>query len=124
MNLKRQHAYVLALTGYFGLFAVLMAWITWLSPPERFPIALILLIVVGPLLLPMRGLLHGRVYTFQWSTFLALFYCMLASSEVWVNAEDRLLVVDDVFDTGHTIAAVIDHLRRHGQGQQTKKANK
>ena len=91
MNLKRQHAYVLALTGYFGLFAVLMAWITWLSPPERFPIALILLIVVGPLLLPMRGLLHGRVYTFQWSTFLALFYCMLASSEVWVNTEDRLL---------------------------------
>lgn len=29
-----------------------------------------------------------------------------------VTCEDRLLVVDDVFDTGQTIEAVIDHLRR------------
>lgn len=28
-----------------------------------------------------------------------------------VREEDRLLIVDDVFDTGHTIAAVIRHLR-------------
>ena len=28
-----------------------------------------------------------------------------------VNAEDKLLGVDDVFDTGHTIAAVSAHLR-------------
>lgn len=28
-----------------------------------------------------------------------------------MNAEDRLLVVDDVFDTGHTIAAVVARLR-------------
>ena len=27
-----------------------------------------------------------------------------------VTHEDRLLIVDDVFDTGHTISAVIDHL--------------
>ena len=29
-----------------------------------------------------------------------------------VNAEDSLLLVDDVFDTGFTIQAVIDKLRR------------
>lgn len=29
-----------------------------------------------------------------------------------VTYEDRLLVVDDVFDTGHTIEAVIEHLRQ------------
>ena len=28
-----------------------------------------------------------------------------------VRHEDRLLIVDDVFDTGHTIAAVISHLK-------------
>lgn len=28
-----------------------------------------------------------------------------------VQYHDRLLIVDDVFDTGHTIAAVIEHLR-------------
>jgi len=29
-----------------------------------------------------------------------------------IRHEDRLLIVDDVFDTGHTIEAVIDDLRR------------
>lgn len=28
-----------------------------------------------------------------------------------VTSEDRLLVVDDVFDTGHTVEALINHLR-------------
>ena len=28
-----------------------------------------------------------------------------------INHDDRLLIVDDVFDTGHTISAVISHLR-------------
>ncbi len=28
-----------------------------------------------------------------------------------IRHEDNLLIVDDVFDTGHTIAAVIDHLQ-------------
>jgi len=28
-----------------------------------------------------------------------------------ITHEDRLLIVDDVFDTGHTIEALIDHLR-------------
>lgn len=28
-----------------------------------------------------------------------------------LTAEDRLLIVDDVFDTGHTIAAIIEQLR-------------
>lgn len=28
-----------------------------------------------------------------------------------INHEDRLLIVDDVFDTGHTIDAVINHMR-------------
>jgi hypothetical protein len=29
-----------------------------------------------------------------------------------VTFEDRLLIVDDVFDTGHTVAALIEHLRQ------------
>ena len=36
--------------------------------------ALVLLVLVVPLLFPLRGLLHGRKYTFAWSCFLALLY--------------------------------------------------
>ncbi len=63
-----------ALTGYLGLFGVLLLWFSWLEPPTRMPVSLILILLVGPLLLPLRGLLHGRLYTHAWASFLALFY--------------------------------------------------
>lgn len=62
------------LTGYFGLFGLLLLWFAVLEPPSRLPVALALLLWAGPLLFPLRGLLHGRPYTHAWVSFLALFY--------------------------------------------------
>ena len=64
---------ITTLVGYFGLFFLLMAWTAWLSPPAM-PVTLVLLLLVGPLLFPLRGILHGRPYTHVWTSFLALFY--------------------------------------------------
>ena len=69
-----QFWYAVALTGYFGLFGLLLLWFSWLEPPRQLPVALGLILLVGPLLLPLRGLLHGRAYTHAWASFLALFY--------------------------------------------------
>ena len=66
--------WMVALSGYFGLFGLLLLWVAWLEPLSRSPVALALLLWVGPLLFPVRGLLHGRPYTHAWSSFLALFY--------------------------------------------------
>jgi uncharacterized membrane protein len=63
-----------ALSGYFGLFGLLLLWFAWLEPPSRLPVAWALLLWVGPLLFPVRGLLHSRPYTHAWASFLALFY--------------------------------------------------
>ena len=64
---------VLALVGYFGTMAFLMLWIIKLAPPQ-IPKSIVLAISLLPLLLPLRGMLHGRVYTHSWSGFLALPY--------------------------------------------------
>lgn len=66
--------YCVALTGHFGLFGLLLLWLTWLEPSPQLPVSLALILLVGPLLLPLRGLLHGRPYTHAWTSFLALFY--------------------------------------------------
>jgi uncharacterized membrane protein len=60
--------------AYLALLALLLLWLTWLAPPSPEAISLTLLLVVGPLLLPLRGLLHGRRYTVAWSTLLILLY--------------------------------------------------
>ena len=62
------------LIGYFGLLFVLMARLTVLAPPELVPVSVALLLLVGPLLFPLRGILHARPYTHAWASFMALFY--------------------------------------------------
>lgn len=64
---------VLALAGFFGTMAFLMLWIIKLAPPQ-IPKSIALAIGLLPLLLPLRGMIHGRVYTHSWAGFLALPY--------------------------------------------------
>ena len=64
-----------AIAGHLGLIALLVAWLTWLAPPaESGYVAPLLVLLVGPLALGLRGILHGRRYTCAWTSLLALGY--------------------------------------------------
>ncbi len=65
------------LIGYFGLLIVLLNWFVWIAPPSRVPRSFLLIVLLVPLLVPLRGLLHARRYTHQWVSFLSLFYFMV-----------------------------------------------
>ncbi len=73
----RRLTYGMTLTGYFSLITVLLVWNAWLQPPAQLPRALVLIVLLAPLMFPLRGLLHGRAYTHAWAAFLALFYFVL-----------------------------------------------
>jgi uncharacterized membrane protein len=96
VRIDSRTAYLGTLTGYFGLLFLMLLWLGWLSPPERFPIAMALLLMCGPLLLPLRGLLHGRSYTFAWSSFLALFYLLHGIVEAYSTPADRLYALLEI----------------------------
>ncbi|TCO81088.1 putative membrane protein [Plasticicumulans lactativorans] len=81
----------LVLTAWFGLFAFWFARIVWLAPNPLYPVVFLLLLEVGPLLFPLRGLLHGRPYTHAWTAFLALYYVVLAIDDLAGGATDRRL---------------------------------
>jgi len=83
--------YGLCLSGYLGTLTVLMAWYTWLAPSQYFPVALVLLVLVAPLLFPLRGILHARRYTVAWSCFLALLYFTHGVMAAWSDAAARYL---------------------------------
>lgn len=80
----------MALAGFFGLFALLMLWHTVLAPSTHFPVALVLLITVTPLLLPMRGLLDHNRKSCAWAAYISLIYFMHGSAEAYANADERL----------------------------------
>jgi len=108
-------AYRVALGGYFGLFLLLMAWTTWLAPPQHFPVALVLLLLVGPLLFPLRGLLHGRPYTFAWTSFLALAYFVHGVGEAFASPAERELALLEVFFSTLLYVGAVTFARLRGR---------
>jgi uncharacterized membrane protein len=90
MNIKPVYYHIIALSGFFGLFALLMLWNTVVAPSTRFPVALVLLFAVTPLLLPMRGLLDRKLKSCAWAAYVSLIYFIHGSAEAYVNAGERL----------------------------------
>jgi uncharacterized membrane protein len=97
----------LTLTGFFSLMAGLFAWHLVLNPPARHLISIIIFFQLGPLMLPLFGLLKGKLYTHAWSMYLAIFYFVIG---VWYagKAEDLMIglfviVTSLVFFTGCVI---------------------
>lgn len=61
-----------ASTSLIALIVLCVAWEMWLAPLR--PGGSTLVLKVLPLLAPLFGVLHGKRYTHQWSTLLALLY--------------------------------------------------
>ena len=57
-----------------GLILVCLAWETVVAPLR--PGGSWMVLKAVPLLLPLRGILRGRLYTYQWAAMLALLYVM------------------------------------------------
>jgi uncharacterized membrane protein len=90
MPIKADYYYYLALSGFFGLFAVLMLWNTLWYPPSKLPVALVLLLTVLPLLLPLRGFLNADSRSCAWMAYLSLGYFVHGCVETYANALERL----------------------------------
>ena len=103
--------YGLTLGGYLGTLALLTAWYSWLAPPRQLPVALVLLLLVTPLLFPLRGLLHGRTYTFSWSCFLALFYFTHGVIEAYSAVDSRWLGLLEILFTSVWFIAALAYVR-------------
>ncbi|MEN8259191.1 MAG: DUF2069 domain-containing protein [Pseudomonadota bacterium] len=90
MTGRLRFAYSAAIAGYFGLFSLLMLWNTVLAPSTRLPVALVLIFVVLPLLMPMRGMLHGRPRSCAWAAYLSLAYLVHGITEFAAGPDQRL----------------------------------
>lgn len=61
-----------AVLSLLGLIVLSLLWERWLAPIR--PGGSWLMLKAIPLLLPLRGLLNGKRYTYQWSSLLILIY--------------------------------------------------
>lgn len=91
--MKTRLARWLSLAAYLGLIAWLMLWIVLLGDVAREHVSILLLVAVGPLLLPLRGVLAGRDKALIWGALVALLYTVHGGMEAWSDAGQRWLAL-------------------------------
>jgi uncharacterized membrane protein len=67
-------ARIVAITGYFGLLGLWLAWATVCAPARHAPTSLVLSVAALPLLIPLRGMLYDRRGSFIGLGLLSLLY--------------------------------------------------
>jgi uncharacterized membrane protein len=66
-----------------ALIALCLAWEGWLAPLR--PGGSLLILKAVPLLLPLRGILTGRRYTYQWACMFILLYFTEGTVRAWAD---------------------------------------
>jgi uncharacterized membrane protein len=72
-----------ATASLIALILLGLAWELWLAPLR--PGGSWLVLKVLPLLLPLRGILHGRLYTYRWASLLIWLYAMEGAVRAWTD---------------------------------------
>lgn len=70
-----------AAAALIALIMLGLAWELWLAPLR--PGGSWLVLKVLPLMLTLRGILHGRLYTYRWASLLIWLYVMEGAVRVW-----------------------------------------
>ena len=91
-----QYCYYAALAGYFGLFFLHMGWHTLLAPSKTFPVAMLLILSITPLLLPLMGFLHGKSRSHAWMAYISLIYFIHGVVETGATSSDRLYAMAEI----------------------------
>jgi uncharacterized membrane protein len=94
--MQRIYYYYAALCGFFGLFFLMMAWHTVLAPSNKLPTALLLIMSVGPLLLPFKGFLNKNLKSCTWMSYLSLGYFVHGVIEAYVDQHLRTFALLEV----------------------------
>jgi len=82
------------LLGYFGLLTFIPAWHVLINPLDAKFMSITLLLQIGPLMFPLRGILHGKVYTHAWAMYLALFYFVIG---IWYAGDESTRIFGVIF---------------------------
>jgi len=115
----------LTLVGYLGIVLLVPAWIWYLSPPELLSQKAAMVIWWLPALLPLRGILLNKAFTFAWSGFLAVFYISQAITTLVASDNEQYLAFIELIlaSCWFTGATLFSRWRGQELGLQLKKSN-
>ena len=98
MTIATRRARYFTLLGYLDVFLLIPLWICYISPPTLLSQTSTTILWWSPLLMPLRGLILNKPYTFAWSGFLAVLYISQAiTTLISSNTEQYLALIELLF---------------------------
>jgi len=95
--MKRKYYYIMAVSGFFGLFILLMLWNTILVPSTHLPVSIVLLAVITPILIPFKGLLNANLKSCTWMSYISLFYFTHGMAEAYTTPNELYYALLEIF---------------------------
>ncbi|MDW7548243.1 DUF2069 domain-containing protein [Pseudoalteromonas peptidolytica] len=106
---------LLALIGYFGLLILMPLWLFVLAPREGYSIGFVFAVYVLPLLLPLKGILQDKPYTYAWANFIVMFYFIHGFTLLWISPDELLLVLLEIALATSMFIGCTYYARHRGQ---------
>ena len=99
-----------ATASLVALIVLCLAWELWLAPLR--PGGSLIALKALPLAFPLRGILDGRRYTYQWSSMLILAYFAEGVTRAWAErGASQLLAAAETVLSAVFFAAVVAYAR-------------
>lgn len=86
----------LALSSYFLLIAWLLIWHFLLTPDKPTSAVFTLLFWILPILLPLKGLLQSKPYTYAWTNFIVMYYLLHGLTAIYAVEGERLYALIEI----------------------------
>lgn len=83
----------IALFGYIGLLILMPTWLLWLSPREGYSTGFVIGLYIVPLLLPLKGIIQDKPYTYAWANFIVIIYFLHGFTSLWVTQNEMIFVL-------------------------------
>ncbi|BBP01096.1 DUF2069 domain-containing protein [Sulfuriferula nivalis] len=104
----------ISIVSLIALIFLSVAWEGWLAPLK--PGGSMLIFKVLPLLAPLFGILHGKRYTYQWSSLMILVYFTEGAVRAWSDhGISQILAMIEVAFTVTFFFATIYYARATGR---------
>ena len=100
--------------GYVALVMMLGTWFIQQGLSGEYSMLFSLLWIV-PLLLPLKGILTGKPYTYAWASFILCLYMLHALTLVYVTETDTLFAVAETLLIGALLIGFPFYARIRGR---------
>ncbi|MCF6435780.1 DUF2069 domain-containing protein [Pseudoalteromonas sp. MMG022] len=105
----------LALFGYIGLLLLMPIWLFIIAPREGYSNGFIFTIYILPLLLPLKGIIQDKPYTYAWANFIVMIYFIHGLSLLWVAPDELLWVILELVFATSMFVGCTYYARHRGQ---------